>query len=217
MAGQQFVERASAANILVVEDGGRGITTQTDQLVPELLLDLRCQRPTLREELGHPGKSMSKSARARGRERQREGRAIENVSRLSNNSPASYAAHLIGTPLFARGNLRHRGDEDVGESGCGSALRGDPAERPRAALIIHDPARAIDRVEQTFPLRVGHASSSRKALRLVRTFHDDFDRLGGRPMQAEPLFNGFFAELVDGIDRVRDRLVRHGRKAFARH
>ena len=130
-------------------------------------------------------------------------RAVENVGRLGNNPPAPRAAHLVGTPLFACRNLRHCRDEDVGEPGRGSALRRDPAERPRAPLIIHDPACAIDRVEQTFPLRVGDASSLRKALRFLRTFHDYFDRLGGGPMPVKPLFDGFFAELVDGIDRVR--------------
>ena len=33
----------------------------------------------------------------------------------------------------------------------------------------------------------------------------------------KPLSDGFFAELVDGIDRVRYRLVCHCRKGFGRH
>ena len=60
VSGKQFVEGTSAANVLVVEYGGRRVTSDADQFVPKLLLDLRGQGTTFRKKLGHPRESMPK-------------------------------------------------------------------------------------------------------------------------------------------------------------
>ena len=66
---------------------------------------------------------------------------------------AERGAELISPPLFGDWNFRHGRRDDMREHCPLANLRRDTGERPGAALVIHDAARAIDRVDDAFPIR----------------------------------------------------------------
>src|SRR5258708_10042124 len=80
----------------------------------------------------------------------------------------------------AKTNLR---DGNVAEIGFRAALRGQGGEAPGRALVIHQTARAVDRVEDALEegLRQRRAAGKSNGI-TVEPFHDQFHRPAPRPM-----------------------------------
>src|SRR5262247_3819961 len=72
-------------------------------------------------------------------------------------SGAAYRPELIGEMLFEQGDLRLRGEHDVGESSRGSAIRRHAGQHPGAALLIHEAARAVEGVHENAPAAIRFA------------------------------------------------------------
>ena len=92
-------------------------------------------------------------------------------------------------------------------------LWGDSCERPSAALVIHDSTRAIDRVDDAFPIAGRRRRSLRKIKLALDALHHDLDRKLGRPVCAKPGKDRRLADPVHGVDRVSARMAGYRREA----
>jgi len=134
-------------------------------------------------------------------------------ARLLSHRPEFFSPHhteLIRPVLLGRGQLGHGRNEDVAQIGLRPALRGERGEAPGTALVIHQAARAIDRVEDAFEAGLLHRRAARKSDgRTLQSLHHQLDRPALRPAFFKPGQHGVFADLVDAVNRVRSGDRRH--------
>ena len=130
-----------------------------------------------------------------------------------NDAPPAIAL-LVSTPLFGCWQFRHRRHNDIGKPCFLTTLRCDAGERPCTSFVIHNSARSVDRIEQTFPFRIAPKGSAGKAQRFLGSFHDHFNRLGGWPVNFKPASNRLFSELVNGVNRIRGGMRSDLRQRF---
>ena len=62
------------------------------------------------------------------------------------------SADLVGRPLLARRQFGHRRDQDVPQVRLRSALRRHGRQHPSRPLVVHQAARAVDRIQNAFKL-----------------------------------------------------------------
>ena len=115
---------------------------------------------------------------------------------------AKRGTKLVRPPLFGDRNFRHGRRDDMREQGAFTRLRRNTGERPGAALVIHDAARAIDRVDDAFPIRGRCCRALRKAKFVLDAFHHDLDRKFGGPVDPKPSNDCRFTDLVYRVDGV---------------
>ena len=143
--------------------------------------------------------------RPRGSEGEARALAGAHIDGRGVQAAAAHGAELVGPPLLAGGQLGHGGNHNVAEVGPRAALRRETGENPRAALVVHQPARAVDRVDDALADGFCHRRTpgeGRRPRDIVEPFHDQFDRPRTRPVRLEPGADGAFADAVDLVDRV---------------
>ena len=112
---------------------------------------------------------------------------------------------------FAGGELGHYRDLDIGEPGVGAFVGGCAGQAPGGALVVHQPARAVDGVEDDAE-RCGvfvSAGGEGAAGLGLDPFGDDDHRHRLGPFLAE-LFDHRFDEQVELVDGVGGGLVADG-------
>ena len=94
------------------------------------------------------------------------------------------------------------GERDVAQAGGGAAIGRHAGENPGAALLKHQSAGAVDRVDQQAPTAIVLDGSPRQHQRVSREpLADEIQRLLARQL-CESLDEGILTHAVDGVDRV---------------
>ena len=119
---------------------------------------------------------------------------VAQVDPLGVDATAPRPAELIRRALLGGRKLGHRRRDDVAQRPAVGRGRG---EAPRGALVVHQPAGAVDGVDDDRPRRVIADHDG-----LVETFRHHLDAL---PVRLEPLQQRVVGDAVDGVDRVGDR------------
>lgn len=220
VAGEEFVELAAGADVLVVEDEGRiadgggrdawsgfGFLRGSVECGPEFFLEGGEVGFAVGEEFRDGGEAVFEvlcMRRAGGDFLVFAGEDVECGGVDAARAGAADGGELVGAPLFAGGELGHGGDGDVAECGAGTALRGEAGENPGGAFVVHEAAGAIDGVEDAFPAgaRDGCAEGEGEVVAVFDAFHDELDGPGAGPVFFEPGDDGVFAEFIDVVDGV---------------
>ena len=79
--------------------------------------------------------------------------------------------------LFEEWNLGLHGKYHIGQARRDAAVRRDAGENPGAALLIHQAARAVERIHQDSPATVRFAHAAREKQRLGKPLRDETHRL----------------------------------------
>ena len=213
VAGEEFVELAAGGDVLVIEDyGGAGGAVE---FAPEVLFELGGHGFAGGEELGERGEAVAEIVGLGDAEGERGSmmpiwRSASpggaDIDGLGDEAVAAEGADLIGAPLFAGGDFRHGGDEDIGEAGFVAELGGESGEDPGGALIVHDAAGAIDGINDAAPEGVLDFRAAREEAQggIVEAFGDELDGPLGGPVGFEPLYDGVLAEGIDRVDGIGD-------------
>jgi hypothetical protein len=62
------------------------------------------------------------------------------------NAATRRRPQLIRQVLLQEWDLRLHREHEIGQARCRSEIRSDARQHPRASLLVHEPARAIDRI-----------------------------------------------------------------------
>ena len=124
--------------------------------------------------------------------------AANQVDACSPQPAPAGGAQLIGRALFGRGEFGHGRRDDVRQT---PARRRRGGEAPGWPLVVHQPSRAVDGVDDHRPGVAGPDLNG-----LVEPFGDDHD-VG--PVLLEPLQQRVVRHPVDCVDGVGYRLPRH--------
>ena len=136
----------------------------------------------------------------------RESGARSPVRRLKRSArappPESRPRH-VREVLLDEGYLGLHGQLYVGETSAGAAVARDARQYPPAPLLVHQPARAVYRVDDDTPdcVRTGRAARQHDLAR-GQPLPDQDEGRRARDLALEELDEQFLADAVDGVDRV---------------
>ena len=119
---------------------------------------------------------------------------------------AADRAELIGTLLLACRQLRHHRHLDVAQMRPRPALQREAGEDPGAPFVMHQAARAIDRIEDALEAGAAQWQAARKgraALVVALPFHDQLHGPVLRPVLLEPVPDRLLGNAVNPVDGVR--------------
>ena len=129
------------------------------------------------------------------------------VDALAANGPKLVAQMLLDERDFGL----HR-DFDIGQRGFLAAVGRDAGENPRRAFLVHQPARAVDRVDDDAPAGIVLLRAFGEHDAAVRqSFADQNDWFVRRNFAIEPFDERRFADPVDRVDDVARAFVRDAR------
>src|SRR5213594_3054689 len=158
--------------------------------------------PGAREESHDGRETVRDGVRPRGSERDRLPRAGKAIEPPRLDPPPAECPELIRKMLLDQRNLGLHGEHDVTQARLGTAVRRDSGENPGAALLIHQSARAVDRVDQQPPAAILLPRPARQDEDVAgESFGHQTQRLRASEL-GEALHEGFLGHPVDGVDRV---------------
>ena len=95
---------------------------------------------------------------------------------------AAHGPELIAQVLLHERNLGLHREDDVAKPSRGAAVGRDAGENPRAALLIHEAARSVDRIDEDTPSAVRLARPFGQNLHAPGdSFGDQAERLSSAP------------------------------------
>src|SRR6266571_8198536 len=108
--------------------------------------------------------------------------------------------------LLEKWNLSLNGEHHIGQARRNATVRCDAGENPGAAFLIHQAARAVERIHEDSPATVLCAHAAREKQRLGKPLRDETDRLVMR-QDAETRHESLFTDAIDRVDRVSFAVV----------
>src|SRR5437870_516533 len=104
--------------------------------------------------------------------------------------------------LLDQRDLRLDREDDVAEPSGGSVVRGGAGEDPGGSLLVHEPPRSVDRIDEDSPaaIRVPCAMRQRQAAR-GQTFGYQTERFVAGNL-GEAVHERGLADAIDRVDRV---------------
>ncbi len=121
------------------------------------------------------------------------------------HAAAACRTELVCAPLTGGGNFGHHAHFNVGQCIVLTALWRNTSQYPCRALVIHDAARAIDRINDALECSVFDFGAQREAkrVRIFQSFHDDLHRPLGRPVVLKPIKNRLICNAINCVDYIR--------------
>ena len=176
--------------------------------------------PGTREEAHHGREPVRDGVRLRRSQREAVPRARQAIDPAGLHPAAAQRPELVRQMLLEERNLGLHGQDDVAQARSGAPVRRDAREDPGAALLIHQAARAVDRVDQQAPAAVLFARSPPPRQHEAvagQSFGHQTERLLARDI-GEALHERVLAYPVDGVDRiaVAFRVGSHGGEQLRR-
>jgi hypothetical protein len=215
VADDQFVELSAGGDVLVFEDGGAGDVERADELLDEFFHHLSGKDFRAGEEVGNGGKTMIDCpCLGRGNHKRLLG-VVAEVDAFRFGALTLDRPEHVGEAHLARRQLAHDRDFDIAQPRVATLVRRDARERPRGTLVVHDPARAIDRIDDDADLRILLLRALRKNLDALFTavlfidfdpFRDEHERRLLRPVATE-LFEQRLDVGIDLVNRVGDAVA----------
>src|SRR5262249_50060670 len=133
------------------------------------------------------------------------------------HSTTANSPDLIAQVLLDERNFSLHRNFNIGERSGMTAVGCDTGKNPPWALLVHEAASAIDRVDNNPPPRIALFRAIRQHNAPVRqTFADQNDRLSRRDFLREPFNERRLADLVDRIDHITRTIMRNARQFFRR-
>src|ERR1043166_8426461 len=222
VAAGQLVKLPGARSVLVFEAVGLARHHRPQRAEADLLVNRRQLVARAREEARDLRVAVRDGRRLRWAETEGRALARQAVEARGPRALAPYGPGNVGKVLLEERNLGLHGQLDVGERGLRPAVRSDAGQNPAAALLVHQPARAVYRVNDDAPQGVflrrparQHDPAQRQALA------DEDERRTACHLALEQLDEQLLAHAVNGVDRVapllaRDTRERLDRRALAR-
>ena len=209
--GDQLVQLTAGRRVLVLEARGPS-RSRLHQRLHDLVVD-GGQRVASSGEEPHDGREpVLDGIRARRPQHERLPRAGQAIEPPRLHPPSAQRPQLVRQMLFDEGNLRLHGEDGIAQAGVGAAVRRYTGENPGAALLIHESARAVDRVHQQAPAAIPLPRPTRQHEAIAgESLGHQAQRLLAREL-SEPLYEGFLTHPVDGVNRIASlsRIGRHG-------
>src|SRR5262249_16960804 len=115
---------------------------------------------------------------------------------------AANRPQLVAQVLLEEWNLGLHREHDLRQTGCRPVVWRHAGQHPRAAFLIHEPARAVERIDEQPPAAVSLTRSPRQHEGPARdAFGDNTQRLLPAEV-AEAAHERILPDAVDGVDRV---------------
>ena len=118
--------------------------------------------------------------------------------------------HLVAQVLLEERDLGLHGEHDVAQRSLRFTMRRDPCENPSAALLVHEAARAVDRIDDHAPAAIllAGAGGEEEAPRR-QPFRNQPERFVVRDI-SQALDERRLAHTIDGVDGVDAVVGRNG-------
>ena len=208
--GDELVQLPARADVLILEAGGTTGRQRTEQRAHELLVERRDGVASAREEARQHGEPVLDARRARRRELERVTLAAKHVGAQRLHAATADGPELVREVLLHERDLGLHGEHEIGQARVRNVGR-DAGEDPRAALLVHEPTRAVDRIDDEDVARLALVAAARQdhppALEPLGDEHDAAQPAG---FTLELRDEHFFAHAVDGVDRVAAGIAGHG-------
>jgi 23S rRNA (uracil1939-C5)-methyltransferase len=208
----ELVELAAGADVLILEAGGAAGRERAEQRAHELFVERGDGVARAGKKARQHREPVLDAFGAGRRELERLALVSEHVAATRRHAAAPHGPELVGQVLFHERDLRLHGQHEIRKA-CVRNVRRDAGEHPRAALLVHEPARAVDRIDDEKVARRSFLAAARQDQAAA------LESLGHEHDAAEPdcfaLELGdehFLADAIDRVDGVPSGVARDGRK-----
>ena len=137
MAGDQLVELATRADVLILEAVGLALLDRTECLQDDLLVDRGELFAGAGKEAGDHGETVRDGGSVGRPDMERFRRAVEPVESLRAGAETANGPEAVREVLLHERNLGLRGQHHVRECRVLPAIRCYAGQNPRAALLVH--------------------------------------------------------------------------------
>ena len=202
VTGSELEELAAARSVLILERTrlAGGIAEQRRH---QLLVDARQLLAGARKKATERGVAMLEGGGARGSELERGFFAAQTVQAPRGDTLAANRPGFVAQVLLQGRDLALHRQHDVRQPRLVAAVRRDAAQHPGAALLVHQAARAVDRVDQDPPARSRGIAAARQRQRSAGdALGDEHDAPEAFRIGLEPADQHVFADAIDGVDGV---------------
>src|SRR5579885_1502636 len=217
VTAHQFVELPAARRVLILKAVSLAGSHGAERAQDDLFVNRREFLARAGEEARGLRVAVRDCRRLRGAQSQRRALARQAVETLAARALAAHGPGDIAEVLLDEREFRLHGKLDVGEASLGAAVARRAGQNPAASLLVHQPARAIYRINDDAPRAFVFGRAARQNdLPASQAFGDEHDRRVRRDLALEEVNKQILADAVNRVDCVAFLLALDRRQVLDR-